>query len=117
MATPLFWNVYGRDHELYFYPIEESYGLSLGLLEKGEEGVIEPWCDVTVVLPDSLNCKPDEAYVKNWSENEGLDTWLIKNGVASSTGKYAMTGYVRAPLLKFDLEKVREHTYVHELIQ
>ena len=107
---PLFWNIYGKDHELYFYEIDEGYGLSLGLVEMNEDGFPEPWTDVTVVIPESLMCEDDEAFIKNWSENEGIDDWLVENGIAVCTGTEVQTGYVSAPIMKFDLDKVREHS-------
>lgn len=60
----------------------------------------EPMFTATVNMVDAL-CKPDEAHIKDWSENEGCVTFLLANGIIEGepTGK-AHNGYIVAPCYK-----------------
>lgn len=57
-----------------------------------EEG---PYATLTVNLPGAA-VGPDEAFFKNWSENEGFLDELEAQGVVRRTGRSADLGYVRA---------------------
>ncbi len=55
----------------------------------------EQWCVASVCLPDYRQA-PDEVYVKNWSENEGLLGALVAGGIVEDTGRTLPTGFVHA---------------------
>ena|SRR3990167_9921703 len=59
----------------------------------------EPVCRVTTNIPD-LPLYKDEAFVKNWSENEGMLEWLVANKLAEDTGRWFRIGSVTAPVVK-----------------
>ena len=65
----------------------------------------EPFADVTANIP-GMSVPEGCAYVKNWSENEGMDRFLLESGIGEQIGT-AFTGYVVAPLFRFDMGKVR----------
>jgi predicted GNAT family acetyltransferase len=58
-----------------------------------------PYMTATVNLPDQ-SCKPDETFIKDWSENEGILHALVQNDIVLDTGKQVSTGYVYANLVK-----------------
>ena len=45
-----------------------------------EVGYPEPLFTATVNLPEQ-SCGPDEVWVKDWSENEGMTDWLLTNKI------------------------------------
>lgn len=59
-----------------------------------------PFAIVTVNIPD-VELEQDEIMVKNYSENSGMDDWMIENGLAIDTGKLVSIGYVTGiPIMK-----------------
>ena len=53
----------------------------------------------TVNIPEeSLN--EGEAFIKDYSENEGMLAWLIKNKLAEDTGRRVQSGWVQCPVVK-----------------
>ncbi len=61
-----------------------------------------PVATATINLPEQP-CEPDEAYIKNWSENDGVLDFLLVNGIVELTGKsYDMT-YTSAELVKIKI--------------
>ena len=100
------------EHDVYFI-IEDADELSLSLVDI-DDGWPEPYCDVTVHVPGASACRPDEAYVKTWSENEGLGRWLEENEIATRTGIQVRNGFVTIDQYKFDLDKVRENSWQPE---
>lgn len=111
MATALnYKSPWGMTYEVWFYGEISDNGLNLGLLCKNDEyDFYEPYMDVTITVPHTRYCESDTAFVKDYSENEGLGNWLIENGIATKTGEAVRSGYVTIEEYKFDLEKVREH--------
>lgn len=87
---------------------------ALQLVSQNEDGYFEPYMTCSVNLPDAP-CPPDEVFIKDWSENEGITEWLVKNQVIlpESTG-CERTGYVVAfryklhPDIVADLKKELE---------
>jgi hypothetical protein len=70
----------------------------------------EPILTATTNLPDAP-CRHDEVFIKDYSENEGILTWLIKEKVIrpAPTGVFA-SGFVvisRHLLTKATLEKLQ----------
>lgn len=53
----------------------------------------------TVNIPDEP-LGPDEVFVKDWSENEGMLQFLQDNGIAEPTGDLVNAGYVVAKKCK-----------------
>jgi len=62
-------------------------------LVDAEDGM--PIAVATVNLPD-VSLKPDEVFIKDWSENEGIMDVLIKAGIISPTIGATRTGFVIA---------------------
>jgi hypothetical protein len=70
-----------------------------------EEGLSEePWAVVTVNLPQAPQA-PGEIYIKNWSENEGIEQLLKAQGIITGepTGKW-LSGFVAVPRYKLHPE-------------
>ena len=65
----------------------------------------EPWGMVTVNIGEKpLNEKC--AFVKDYSENEGITDFLVKNKIAKPTGRKCLRGFVTIPEYEFDLSKL-----------
>ena len=63
----------------------------------------EPIATATVNLP-ATPMEPDEAAIKNYSENEGIEDVLIKEGILMlGTVKTVQTGYAKVPVYKVNL--------------
>ncbi len=58
-----------------------------------------PIATATVNIPEAP-CGRNEAYIKNWSENEDILDFLIDNRFVESTGKTFLTGHMLAHLVK-----------------
>lgn len=54
----------------------------------------------SVNLPEE-SLKDDEILIKDWSENEGVLDFLLKNGIVEDTGTSVPTGQVSANLCKY----------------
>lgn len=59
-----------------------------------------PICVATVNMPE-IELTSSEMIIKDYSENEGVFDWLIKNKIIESIGVYADNGYVQCPVAKF----------------
>ena len=53
----------------------------------------------TVDFPDEP-LADDEVVIKNWSENEGMLSTLIKAKVVEPTGRSISSGFIQAPICK-----------------
>lgn len=79
--------------------VKKQYGngrLAL-TLEDPEDG--SPWFTATVNLPEEA-MPIDHAFMKGYSENEGLPEALVKAGVVELTGKKVKTGFVEVEIAK-----------------
>jgi hypothetical protein len=56
-----------------------------------EDGM--PYCTCTINLPE-ISIEPEEVIVKDYSENEGVLKFLLKNNIVSKTGKKVAHGWV-----------------------
>lgn len=56
----------------------------------------DPVATVTVNLPDEP-LGPNEVFVKDWSENEGMVEAMEQAGILKATGNAAHSGFVSAP--------------------
>lgn len=81
----------------------------LGMYDVGEN---EPYADITTCI-DGGQVPEGCAFVKNWSENEGFDRWIVENGLGEKIGE-ARTGFVMAPLFRFNMDRVREYSVSFE---
>jgi hypothetical protein len=55
---------------------------------------------VATVNLDQFPLAPDEVFIKDWSENEGIKDALVKAGIVASTGERVPTGFVEADVCK-----------------
>lgn len=65
-------------------------------LTDAEDG--EPITTATVNLPDE-EIEPDQAFIKDYSENQGMLEALEKVGLVKRTGKMVRSGYVEIPIV------------------
>lgn len=70
---------------------------------EGEMPFEEPYMTCSVNFPE-FPLASDEVAIKNWSENEGIELWLIGAGVIMpERSKSIRSGFVNAPVYKFTL--------------
>ena len=89
----------------------DGNGLYVGMYAIGEEGCLEPWCDVTVNIPGWRILKENEAFVDmpNIYDSQYLD-WLRENDLISDfTGEYGYSGFCKYPLVQFNLENLQKY--------
>jgi len=65
-----------------------------------EEG---PIATATIDLGEKL--PKDQAYIKDYSENDGMLDTLIESGIVARVLDYKMLEYISVPLCKLNLEK------------
>ena len=75
---------------------EESGRVAL-TLEDADDG--EPISTCTVNLPDEP-LGEGEVFIKDYSENEGMVEFLVKEGVVERTGREVQSGYISVPVCK-----------------
>lgn len=103
------------DKFLYYDKGDYYVYLKAGFYENGriairaldEEGY--PAFTATVNLPDE-NIRIDQAFIKDYAENEGVLTFLRKIGVIVSVVRYVNSGYVNIPLCDLNLKRLNELT-------
>lgn len=66
----------------------------------------EPIAVATINLGDKL--PENQAYIKDYSENEGMLDSLEEAGIITKILDWQQTGYVIVPLCELDLEKIGE---------
>lgn len=114
----------GREHKVFSFRAfgqkhrvivtQERYScngtLALQVMEIVREGLdsyLEPWGMLTINVEDDyvIHQSEKEAFVKNYSENEG---WAeaIAAEIGTEQGVWAHVGHALAPLYEFDLEKI-----------
>lgn len=59
----------------------------------------EPVSTCTVNLPDEP-LGEGEVFIKDYSENEGMVEFLVKEGVVEKTGREVRSGYIAVPVCK-----------------
>ena len=69
-----------------------------------DDGIHEPIATATCNLTVDPPLKPFEFFCKDWSENEGMADWLIEQGIATDTGRSAVSGFVLASIMIFTPE-------------
>jgi len=101
LTTPLFTETV----EFRISSYTNNRNLYVGLSSRDDEGFVEPFTDVTVNLGVTL--PPFQAYIKNYSENEGILDFLLKNGFGKTIGE-RQSDYVEHPLFLFEEERLKE---------
>lgn len=102
-------STYGRYEDVY---------LIVGWYEYYGSIAIEVWNDSDgpiVVLTKCLCDKTlaeNEAYVDTNNFPEAIE-FIEQNGLGKMTGKYRQSGYCSYPLVRFDMERVRENGTAH----
>lgn len=74
----------------------ENGRLALSLVDP-EDGL--PIARVSVNIPDQPLCD-DEIFVKDYSENEGMEEFLKSNGIASPTYRWVPSGHISCQAFK-----------------
>lgn len=72
---------------------------SIALLLVSDDGIGEPVCTCTVCMPEIrqvADVLPNEVFIKDWSENEGMYDWLLANDIIEPTGESVHVGFVEA---------------------
>jgi hypothetical protein len=69
----------------------------------------EPIATATVNLPD-IPAEPDEVFIRDFSENEGMLAALAQAGVVQPTGEIVRSGFIEVPRVKL-LPLFRDRTY------
>ena len=80
--------------------------LAVNLLCK-EDGFWVPYASLTVNLPKKP-LKANEAFIKNFDENEGLLDFVLKNRLGTLCPDRGRSGFCTYPKIAFDMEKLRE---------
>lgn len=112
MST-LKYNLWGEEYDVYFDGLDGENAQDLYLVTV-EDGYPEFFCDVCIRLAAGEPENPHDGFVKNYSENIGMDKWLEENGIASPTGIMIPSGFVWVPMYTFNIDKVREHLFVQK---
>ncbi len=86
--------------ELKFIVTEYTNNKSTAIQLVSNDVYEEPFCMLTVNVPESKLLKENEILIKNWSENEGIAKEAFKTGLFEDTGKSIPTGYCEAPIWK-----------------
>ncbi len=89
---------YNLNGEIFDVTLERCNYLNNGLaLELVETETGEPFMMCTVNIP---NLSDGEVAIKNYSENEGVLDFLIKEGIIEPPHRFASSGYVSLPVCK-----------------
>ena len=96
-------------NKIKVYPLVASYyNQNLAIRLWTDEG--EPWATLTVNLDERLYDELGEEYafvdINNFPEAE---EFIAKYGIGESLHMYKTSGYVRYPLYKFNLDKLKEY--------
>lgn len=64
---------------------------------------------LTASVNASVNCGTDKCFIKNYSENSGVEEWLIKNNIIGAESLASVpSGFVSLPLYTINLEIFEE---------
>lgn len=84
--------------EFHKYPQKYGGGVALQFVHV-ETG--EPGFTATVNIPAMAHSlEPNQVFIKNWSENEGVLDELVRLGIVEDTGLRVPTGFVEAAVCK-----------------
>lgn len=62
----------------------------------------------TVNIPEAEIDDPNEACIRNWSGGDGMLKALVDAGIATDTGRGVGVGFVVAPIVKINHERLKE---------
>ena len=95
-------NCYGEDYKVCIkqnmYANNNSLALSL-ITDIGE-----PFCNLTVNLPESIICANESTAFVDTNNCPWAEQFIAENGLGSPTGYVGASGFCRYPLYKFNLE-------------
>lgn len=76
--------------------------------EKLSENFFEPFCDVTVNLPNA-ELSSDNLVFLDVNNAPWLEQFMIDNGFGMPTGRFRTSGFVNYPLYLCDMKKIHRH--------
>ena len=91
----------GYDCEVKKGEYSNNKNLALVLIDKEDGSMV-----VTATVNTDTKLAPDMAYIKNYSEGEGMLEALQKAGLVEEIVGETRLGYVTVPLVKLNLENV-----------
>lgn len=94
LSTP-----FGNELPVRLLAARYTEGDRIALMLVSNDGIGEPVATCTCNIPDAP-LEPAEVIIKDWSENEGMEDWLIASGIAYPTGKVVHSGFVQAPIVR-----------------
>lgn len=71
--------------------------VAITLIDMNGEHGPEPYCVASVNIP-AAQCPDNHTFIKDWSENEGVQKALVDAGIISLTGVIVPTGFVSSHL-------------------
>lgn len=77
---------------------------AIQILDKEDYGLITT---ATVNLGDKL--PENQAYIKDYSENEGMLEFLKKTGIVNKVIGYKSSGYIIAPLCELNMDVIKNN--------
>lgn len=78
-----------------------------------EYGYFEPWCHVTVNLPEYRLTDENCGFLDTNNAPYIID-FLIENKLGELTGRTARSGFCTYPEFRFDMQKITEHILLEE---
>lgn len=122
MKTLIYESPYTHEKEEVMFLIDKysiNNTLALEMICRDKDcGHIEPYTRVTVNL-DTLPAIAD-AFIRDnmqcidTNNNPGIDKWLEENGLATRTDMEFPSGYCVYPVMKFNLDKIREYEMTYD---
>ena len=82
--------------------------LKIRAKEKLSEDFFEPFCDVTVNLPNA-ELSSDNLVFLDVNNAHWLEQFMIDNGFGMPTGRFRTSGFVNYPLYLCDMKKIHRY--------
>lgn len=89
------YNLLGKNYQVYLVKKEYSNGGTAIQLVDAEDGM--PFAKATIWIEGLAN---DEVAIKNYSENAGMLTFLLENGIVENPNRTINNGFVNIPVCK-----------------
>lgn len=120
IQTLPFHNRFGNhDLALAVETYEDNGRLAVDLLCL-EDGDLMPYAMLTVNLPREA-VKPNEAFIKDFDENQGLLQFVLDNHLGTLCPERGFSGFCSYPKIAFDMERLKDldregtEVYLHSL--
>ncbi len=84
----------GEDCEIWKTHYHKGNRVAIFLSDKGE-----PVATCSVNIPEQP-LAPDEVFIKDYSENEGMVDFLVAEGIVERTDRFVASGYVDIPVCR-----------------